>query len=399
MGTVPSTVQSESRRTERIVLLVLFLALFVGTADNQIMGPLLPVLAKYFNTTPGEFGRVVTVYSICAAIAALMTGIASDLRGQAWFLKGAMALFAASAIATSFAQSAQIFTILRGLTGISAGVISSCTISYAADYFPYKERGRAMGIIMASYFAASTLGVVGLGILADHAGWPASYRVIAATAFITFALFVTLMPKHYPAAESEEATVDQTSALVRPATIAMFLLAFMVSGGLTTFLVYIGAYLSQTFHRTTSEIALVFVIGGVPAVIGAPVAGKIADKIGKRPLIIIGNLVMAATFAMIPRLGWGVLLFALFGVASLAAGLRHGPFQAFSTAVIGRNRRALLVAIRNVCSQLGIASGALVGGTLYNKAEGFNLVALFCAGLTLFACVPVLIVKEPNQDG
>jgi DHA1 family inner membrane transport protein len=399
MGTVLTTSQPESRRAERIVLLVLFLALFVGTADNQIMGPLLPVLAKSFGKTAGEFGRVVTVYSLCAAVAALMTGLAADLRGQAWFLKGAMALFAASAISTSFAPSAPVFTILRGLTGISAGVISSCTISYAADYFPYKERGRAMGIIMSSYFAACTLGVVGLGILADRAGWPAGYQAIAATAFITFALFVTLMPRHYPAADPQEDCTEGSVALVRPATIAMFLLAFMVSGGLTTFLVYIGAYLSQTFHRTTSEIALVFVIGGVPAVIGAPIAGKIADKIGKRPLIILGNLVMAVTFGLIPRLRWGFLLFALFGIASLAAGLRHGPFQAFSTAVIGRHRRALLVAVRNVCSQLGIASGALLGGTLYNKPGGFTLVALFCAGLTLAACVPVMIVKEPNQDG
>jgi len=399
MGTVLTTSQPESRRSERVVLLVLFLALFVGTADNQIMGPLLPVLSKAFGTTPGEFGRVVTVYSICAAIAALTTGLAADLRGQAWFLKGAMALFAASAVATSFASSEQIFTVLRGLTGISAGVISSCTISYAADYFPYKERGRAMGIIMSSYFAACTLGVVGLGVLADRTSWPVAYQAIAITAFITVTLFVTLMPKHHPSTDTQDTASDCKGALIRPATIAIFLLAFMVSGGLTTYLVYIGAYLSQTFHRTTSEIALVFVIGGVPAVIGAPVAGKIADKIGKRPLIILGNLVMAVTFWLIPHLQWGALLYVVFGLASLAAGLRHGPFQAFSTAVIGRNRRALLVAIRNVCSQLGIAFGALVGGTLYNKTEGFTLVALFCAGLTLCACVPVMLVKEPNQDG
>src|SRR5882724_5169235 len=250
MGTVLTTSQPESRRAERIVLLVLFLALFVGTADNQIMGPLLPVLAKSFGRTAGEFGRVVTVYSMCAAVAALMTGLAADLRGQAWFLKGAMALFAASAVATSFASSAQVFTILRGLTGISAGVISSCTISYAADYFPYKERGRAMGIIMASYFAAATLGVVGLSVLADRVGWPVSYQAIAAIAFVSFAMFVTLMPKHYPASDTNDVPSDERLSLLRPAVVAVFALAFLVSGGLTTFLVYVGAYLSQSFHRT-----------------------------------------------------------------------------------------------------------------------------------------------------
>src|SRR5436190_10161144 len=48
-----------------------------------------------------------------------------------------------------------------------------------------------------------------------------------------------------------------------------------------------------------------------------------SDKIGKRPLIIAGNLTMAITFGLIPHLKWGVLLFVLFGLASLAAGLRQ----------------------------------------------------------------------------
>src|SRR5581483_356847 len=161
---------------ERAVLLILFLALFVGTADTQIFSPYLPLLAKTFDTTPGVFGRVVAIYSVCAAAAALMAGVASDVRGHGLFLKAALGLFTASELATAYSSSVTMFIVLRGVTGLSAGVISACTISYAADYFPYKARGKAMGIIMASYFAAATIGVVGLAKIADRAGWPAGYE-------------------------------------------------------------------------------------------------------------------------------------------------------------------------------------------------------------------------------
>ena len=124
MGTVLTATQPESqpesRRTHRAVLLVLFLALFVGTLDNQIMGPYLPILAKYFNTNAGDFGRVVTIYSICAALAALMTGFAADLHGQSLFLKIAILLFAIAELTISHAQSIQSFIILRGVTGLAA---------------------------------------------------------------------------------------------------------------------------------------------------------------------------------------------------------------------------------------------------------------------------------------
>ena len=168
---------------------------------------------------------------------------------------------------------------------------------------------------MASYFAAATLGVVGLSLVADRLNWNAGYQVMAGVAAITALLFLTLMPKSGTTPETVDTLPDQSPRLVKASTFGVFALAFLVSGGLTTFLVYIGAFLKDSFHVTTVQIALVFVVAGSAAVISAPIAGTIADRIGMKPMIIGGNLIMAVAFALIPHLKWGALLFVIFGLA------------------------------------------------------------------------------------
>src|SRR5262249_26321683 len=150
------------------------------------------------------------------AAAALMAGLASDVRGHALFLKLGVGLFTISQVATAYSASVQTFIFFRGVTGLAAGAISACTISYAADYFPYRTRGRAMGIIMASYFAAATIGVVALAKIADSASWRAGYQVLGGTACVAFILLMTLMP-NCSVEEQEVSPSESTGAIFRPA--------------------------------------------------------------------------------------------------------------------------------------------------------------------------------------
>ena len=68
--------------------------------------------------------------------------------------------------------------LARALTGLAAGTLSTCSITFAADWFPYQVRGRAIGLISSAYFAAPILGVPIAAQIADRFGWRRAFLVL-----------------------------------------------------------------------------------------------------------------------------------------------------------------------------------------------------------------------------
>src|SRR5262249_39714751 len=148
--------------------LVLFGVLFLGVSDTQLVAPLLPLIATDFHITPGSAGMIVTTYSLAAAFFALLIGPISDRIGRKKVLTFGIACFAVASFLTYSIASFSSLLIVRMLTGLSAGTLSTCSLSYAADYYPYAQRGRAMGILSMAYFAAFVVGVPAGAVIAKR---------------------------------------------------------------------------------------------------------------------------------------------------------------------------------------------------------------------------------------
>ena len=80
-----------------IVMAVLFLVFFLGVSDNQMVSPLLPLIAREFELDSGAAGRLIgPAYALAAAFVALIVGPASDSLGRRRFLLYAALLFGLS---------------------------------------------------------------------------------------------------------------------------------------------------------------------------------------------------------------------------------------------------------------------------------------------------------------
>jgi len=126
------------------VALILFGVLFLGVSDTQLVFPLLPSITHQFGVSPGQAGIIVTSYSLAAAAFALFAGPLSDQLGRKKVLTGGLALFTAASFSTQHVTTLGALIIARTFTGFAAGTLSTCALSFAGDYYSYKERGRAM---------------------------------------------------------------------------------------------------------------------------------------------------------------------------------------------------------------------------------------------------------------
>jgi predicted MFS family arabinose efflux permease len=382
------------------VIANLFLLLFLGVADNQMIAALFPVLRGSLKVSVAVVGLIVVVYAVMAAVASFVSGALSDHYGRRKFLLGGAVVFAlASGLSSQSRTFGELF-LARALTGLAAGTISTCSIAFAGDWFPYHIRGKAVGLISSAYFAAPIIGVPLAGQIADHFGWRRVFLFFGALALVVAGVSVTLPREKLdpqPSARKVRSTVHAfRNFLSRSDIVAALCVAFLVSAGLVGFITYIGQWLSDHFRIPTGGITLVFMAGGLASLLGAPLGGIFADRWGKRSVSIASNVLLALAVGLVPFLHWGFWLFVVFGATGLGAAFRQGPITALMTEMVPAHQRGFFIALRNIASQLGIGSVVFLGGLLYQR-HGYAAVTTLCAAMTMLVAVLLAThIVEPH---
>lgn len=393
------------QNTQLTVTINLFLLLFLGVADNQMISPLLPLIQKSFHLNVSVVGTLVVAYSVAAALSSLVSGALSDHYGRKLFLVGSALVFALVSLLTHWVSSFPMFLVLRFLVGLCAGTISTCTIALASDVFPYEVRGRAIGTISSAYFAALILGVPIGSLVADRFEWPYVFPGIAAVALVIAISNWIFLPHRIPVALNSSGGSLLRDRLrlfgrffLHGERLAAVIMAFFVSGGIVGLITYIGVWLNSAFQVPVRMIGIIFLLSGVVSLAGAPLGGVLADRWGKRHISIVSNLFLAASILAIPWMRWGFPLFVMFGLLSLSAAFRQGPITALITELVEENQRGSFVALRNIFSQLGIASAAFLGGVIF-AGWGYGGVAVMCAVFTLVVVwLLVQYIREPQVE-
>ena len=388
---------------ETAILLCLFLILFLGVADSQILSPLLPAIRKQVGRSSADMALLFTGYSLCAGLSVLLWGPLSDLYGRKSGLVAGLCVFS---VGSSFCFLSHSFSALlagRILTGMGASMLSLNVISYAGDYFPYSRRGWAMGSILSSYFAALILGVPLGSWLSDHLGWNAVFGVTAGLGLTLMAVIRTGLPDlpcPAPGGRAELLITERIRTylgfLEGRKTVGALFSSFFASAGTTGFLAFLGVWLHDAFGISGGKVGLVFLASGAAALLASPVAGHLSDVIGKKLQFVVSNLTLAGLLLILPKLQWGVPLFLVFCAISLAAAFRQGPMEALLTECVVTGSRGTFIALRNSFSQMGIALAAYASGLLF-EGVGYAGVCLLGAAANLLASAGILIlVRERN---
>lgn len=386
-----------------LVMIILLLIFFLGTSDNQMISPLLPLIAREYGLEAGQVGEQIgPAYALAAALAALFVGPFSDRVGRRQFLLYAAVLFSLSLLSVFLIEGIGALGAVRLVTGLAAGTFSTCAIAYVGDYFPYERRATAMSVVQAGYFGALVFGVPVATVIAQALGWRVSFAFFGALALTVFFCVLFLLPEDRGLLKATATGERRRLGNLRVAfssreRLASIIAAFCVSCGFVGFLFYLGSWLVSDFGMLPRNVGFVFIAVGVVSLMGAFVAGPVADRVGKRSVSILSSLVLAAALFAIPRFPFGVWLFASFLTAALAFAFRQGPLQALATELVPAHARGALVAMRNTASQLGIAVSTWASGALFDR-YGYKAVGIFCGTVTLAAVIFIAAMKEPAKD-
>ncbi len=389
----------ETRRGEAGLILLLFMVLFLASVDNQLLIPLVPTLSRDFGVSVAMLGWVFSVYAFAAATFNLAFGPLTDRFGRVVFLRGGLLFFAVMAVLTTRVESFGGLLVVRAGTGLAAGLLSTCTASFIGDAFPYQRRGKAMGMVLSSYFAALIFGIPLSSWVADRWGWRLVFTgsAVLAVALASGAFLLVASDRRRQREVMDSYLRAYRRLLASRATAAALITSFLISGGTLTFLTYISGYLAETFSLTTVQISMVFLVSGLGAVVASPISGWLSDRWTKRHVFLASNSLLVIPLGLLTTLGCGPLLFAGIFLISLSISFRQTALQTLQTELISLQKRGSFLALRNCFSQLGISVSVAAAGLLYS-AEGYPAVTLLAALLTLGGSVMLFaLVPEPDH--
>lgn len=175
-------------------------------------------------------------------------------------------------------------------------------------------------------------------------------------------------------------------------------LAYMVGlTNLATFMIY---FLQEKYGFPGQEAAgpasRVSMLVGVFVLILAIPTGWLADKFGKKPMLIISGVIAAAgvlVLLLVPQIGGVYVAGGLIGAAS---GMFYSSNWALGTALVPTDKAGKYLGIQNLAGAGAGAIGAYLGGPIADQV-GYSVLFAIYGFIFLLSVVAALGIKEPIQ--
>jgi multidrug resistance protein len=275
--------------------LLIFITVFLDLIGFGIVLPLLPSYASSFHVGDTAIGLLVASFSLMQFLLAHWWGRLSDRIGRRPVLLVGLIGSAASYLLFALAGNFWVLLLSRMVSG-GMGATVNVAQAYLADVTPLDRRARAMGLIGAAFGLGFVVGPA-LGGMSSRFGNAAPGLVASSLAAANFLLAWRWLP------ESRRARSEHATKV--PVHWSRFLTAFSAvlfsTVAFTVLYVVFPLQLERALGFDRRQSAYFFVlIGIVSAIVQGGLIGRLVARLGERPLMIAGGLVLALGLGLLP---------------------------------------------------------------------------------------------------
>ena len=170
-------------------LAVVCAAFFMTVLDVAIVNVALPSIQEDLDFAPADLQWVLTAYAITFGGFLLLGGRAADLLGRRRVFLVGVALFTLASLLCGFAQSDTMLIVSRAIQGFGAAIITPSALSIVTTTFSEgPERNKALGVWGAIGGSGAAAGVLFGGMLTEWLGWEWIFFVNLPVGIIAFIL-------------------------------------------------------------------------------------------------------------------------------------------------------------------------------------------------------------------
>ena len=331
-----------------------------------VVAPVLPQLARHFGVSIAAATFVITAFAVMRLLAAPPTGLLIQRLGERRIYVAGVLIVALSTAACAFASTYWQLLAFRALGGIGSTMFFVSALGLMIRMSPADARGRVAGMFSGAFLVGSVAGPV-VGALTAGLGLSAPFIIYGVLLLIAAAVILVSLrnsPLAEPAA-SDELTVTVRVALRHRAYRAALLSNFATGWsmfGLRFALVPL--FVAEVLDHSPGVAGLALAAFAVGNVVAVMPSGRLSDRIGRKPLLVVG-LALAGVTTAILGLGSTLPLFLALAVAAgLASGIYNSPQQAAVADIIGKARGGTAIATYQMMSDFGSIVGSFGVGLL-----------------------------------
>jgi len=398
------------------------LGVIMAALDASVVNIALPTLQRAFHAGLSTVEWVALAYSLTITGLLLAGGRWADARGRRGVYGTGLLLFTTASALCGLAPTVGVLIALRVLQGVGAALLSGNGSALLVQAFPLEQRGRALGAFGAMVGVGLALGPPLGGLVVARASWrwlflvnlplgllawnmlrkrvppdpapaaPALPRFGAAPfawagALAALSLALTRGPESgwfdplVLASAAAGAVLLALFATTQRAASEPLLPLDLVAGplGAAVALTFLGQLLSVSvgFHMplvleetgglTPERSGAWLAVLPLAALVCAPLAGRLADRVGPRLLTTAGMLLTAVGLWLLSRLGAmpaGFRLAAGLALVGVGQGLFAVPNASALLSLVPSERLGLASGLQGTTRNLGIAAGVALTGAL-----------------------------------
>ena len=360
---------------ERALLLLLAMVQFTHIMDFMIMMPLGPQLMRVLSISASQFSLLIAAYTMTAGVIGFLTAPFIDRFDRRVILLASYAGFILGTYACAASETVGQLLLARAICGAFGGISNATILAIVGDLVPSERRGAAMGIIMTSFSAAAAFGVPFGLFLAQRFRWETPFYLIVGIALVVEVLLMLWLPHvRGHLADGPPTSLKNFGILLSdPNAWRGILLMVSLVFGHFTIIPFLSPHLVFNLNYPESQLAFVYIVGGVLTIVTAPLIGRLSDRFGRAKVFTILVLVAAVIISILTHAG-PLPVFAtlvITGAFFIFASGRYVPAQAILTSAVPSARRGAFMSLtactRDLCSGL---AAVLAGRVVVQTSSG-----------------------------
>jgi MFS family permease len=337
--------------------------------DRFIINPLFPVIQKELNLNYQDLGLISGILALAWGIASVFSGPLSDRYGRKRVLVPAVLVFSLLVASTGLATGLFSILLLRGLMGLAEGAYVPSSIVATIEASKPSRMGLNIGIQqMAAPFVGLGLGpVIGIALLDVLPSWHWVFAVIALPGLVLAYVLSKVMRDSHETVKAIQSTYQVSFKDILPIKSVWVHTLVMVClfTSAIPLAIFFPNYMTDYLHLSLESMSQMMIGLGLGSLTGTVILPALSDRLGRKPLMLLGVLVSVVCVAWLPTVHTaGLELFSvIFSISFMNAGviaITIGPMTHLTTP-------AHLV---GTATGLGVGAAEMMGGAIAPAIAG-----------------------------
>ena len=377
------------------------LAAFVVMTGLGLVLPILPIYARSFDVSFAAAGLFTSLWGFARLVTDLVAGPLVDRYGERVTAMAGLTVIALCSLGAGLAPSFPLAVSVWAVGGAGSAVSFAAQYSYLLKTVNPTQMARTLGVFYGAFNLGFIVGGFAGGIIADRFGLASPLFVYVGLLAISTGLYARYVPDPPPKEVSPELTTEEALAerdmpVLRRGKVAFGRL-FRTPGFVTVLVVnfsymwmvatifetLVPLFGTEELDMSTVGVGLVFAVAVATEFAVLYPAGSLADRFGRRTVMIPALTALAITSATLGLAAAPVVLACMMGLHGIASGFAGVPPAAMLSDVVPEHMSGTGVGMFRFAGDLAFFLGPLAAGAV---AEALDFKSAFP-----IAALPVLV--------